>query len=459
LAKKKAKATKKKAKAAKKPSRPRKVAAKKPSRPRKAAAKKPSRPRRKLPQRSKKKVFTFTPEEQRQERPAQAPERRIAPWLCSRRSPTRDARVHVTLGPKLELDWTLQLGAPAAGAPVVADDGALYVGDREGGLHAIDVERGERRFQLHTDPILEASPAWPLVDQGLVPANRVPVSASPAILRWHLFFGDDEGIFYNVRRGDAQTLWRKAAPLTLASRSGGAYQAPFAVGDMVYTADADGNLYAAWTRSGKTVFSRFLRGRPAAPPALGLGGQRVLITTAPLYPSEPALLHALDATRGDRCWTAELPADPSPALATARNHALVGSVAGLTAFRLYDGARSWHRQLEHGVGGGLAVDAQRIYAPVGQSVQAFALDGGSPLWEVSTGDGKLAPLVPGAGLTVSGDVVWVPAERSLIALAAETGKVLARQRVPGKPVGELVVAADRLIVATDSGELRAYRPA
>ena len=418
----------------------------------------PSRPRRKLPQRTKR-------------APKQAPVRaspapqsepgegrpRIAPWLCARRSPTRDARAYLRLGPKLTADWSVDLGAGAAGAPVVSNDGVLYVGDREGTLHALDVESGEVRWTRRTDPIREVSPVWPLVEQGLVPAQRVPISATAAILRWHLFVGDDEGIFYGLRRGEAVAIWRKAAPLELSSRSGGAYQAPFAVGDMVYTADAEGNLYAAWTRSGKTAFSRFLRGRPAAPPALGQGGQLILITTRPLYPGEPARLHALSALSGDRRWTAPLLGQPGSALATARHHALVGTQAGLSAYRLDDGSRAWHQPLAAGVGGPLALDAQRIYTTSGGAVHAFALDGGAPLWTRPTGADGLAPLAIGAGLTLGGDVLWVPAERSLIALDPETGRVLARQRIPGVPVGEPVLAADRLLVATDTGALRAFR--
>ena len=90
-------------------------------------------------------------------------------------------------------------------------------------------------------------------------------------------------------------------------------------------------------------------------------------------------------------------------------------------------------------------------------MHAFALDGGAPLWTRPTGADGLAPLAIGAGLTLGGDVLWVPAERSLIALDPETGRVLARQRIPGVPVGEPVLAADRLLVATDTGALRAFR--
>src|SRR5204862_1015465 len=97
------------------------------------------------------------------------------------------------------------------------------------------------------------------------------VSSPPAVFEWHLLFGDDEGIFYCVRRGDFAVIWRKSAALSLAGRRGEAYRAPVCGGGTVYTVDADGNLYAASARNGTTLFSRFLRGRPQAAPVLGGG--------------------------------------------------------------------------------------------------------------------------------------------------------------------------------------------
>ena len=158
----------------------------------------------------------------------------------------------------------------------------------------------------------------------------------------------------------------------------------------------------------------------------------------------------MSALSGDRRWTAPLLGQPGSALATARHHALVGTQAGLSAYRLDDGSRAWHQPLAAGVGGPLARDAQRIYTTSGGAVPAC-------LWTRPTGADGLAPLAIGAGLTLGGDVLWVPAERSLIALDPETGRVLARQRIPGVPVGEPVLAADRLLVATDTGALRAFR--
>jgi len=405
--------------------------------------------------RAKKKVVVFSAAEQRGAVGDGDETPRFAAWPCAGRSPSRSAATRAGLAPPVAVDWSVALGAPAGAPPVVADDGALYVPDREGRLFTLDVEAGDVLAVQRTDPIREVSPVWPLVADGHVPADRVPVSCAPAISRRLLLFGDDEGIFYCLRRGEGTVIWRKASPLTLAGRAGAAYRPPLAMDDRVYTADAEGNLYAASARSGRTEFSRFLRGRPAAAPVLAMFFRRLLVTTRPLIPGEPPLLHCLDAERGDRAWKVELPGAPTRALAATRELVLVGTTRGLAAYGLVAGERRWDLPLEGGATGGLAVAGDRVFAPSGRDVVAVAVADGAELWRRPTGE-RTAELLPAGDLACGGDVVWAPARRSLLALSAERGTVLAKPRVPGAPVGGPVLAADRVLVATDTGEVRAF---
>ena len=414
-----------------------------------AAAKRPKKPRRQKPL-----LVVFDPVEQARERDRAPVGPRWFPWACQGRVAARSAAIRERLGPPLELLWEASLKAAPSAAPVAADDGAVYLGDRDGRLLVFELETGRPRPPLRTDPIREASPAWPLVAQRLVPPDRVPVSASPALHAWHLFFGDDEGIFYGVRRGENTVLWRKAAALSLAARQGGAYLAPLCAGELVVTLDQDGNLYAADGRSGRTAFALFLRGRPAAPPALAPWRDLVLAATRPLFPGESSRLHAV-ALDGERRWHQDLPFAPGPALLATQDLVLVGGEQGLLAFGTERGEPRWRAE-SPAVVGPAAIGPDRVLCPLLDGVGAWDLQG-TLLWRTPA-DKRGHPIpLPGAGLLLAGDVVWGACARGLFALDAGSGELLHRERLPGDPAGGAVAAGERLLVATSGRVLRAYR--
>ncbi len=405
--------------------------------------------------RKKKNVLLFIPkpEDQERRRPSLEARRRVLAWPCLGRTAGRAASSPFKLAPPLKTAWRKKLRAPAATAPVISEDGILYIADREGELRALDAETGEEHWKLRTDPILGASAAWPLVVQKLVPGDRVPVSSPPAVFEWHLLFGDDEGIFYCVRRGDAEVIWRKSAPLSLGARRGEAYRAPVCGGGSVFTVDGDGNLYAASARNGTTLFSRHLRGRPQAAPALG--GGLVLVTTKPLYSGEPNQLHAIDATNGERRWHTDLPGVPSRALAATHDLAWVGGEFGLSAYDLVRGERAI--RVETGpVTGPLALEGGRIFAPLEGAIAC--IEHGIVAWRRAAGVKELPELVPGAGIALAADVLWVATRSGLVGLAATTGEPLGKVQVSGNVVGGAVGAANRMYVATDTGSIVALEP-
>ena len=400
-------------------------------------------------------LVVFDPREQAREREQQAAGPRWFPWGCLGRVAGRSAALRERIAPPLQEVWSAQLPGVPTGCPVAADDGVVYLGDRDGRLGAFELESGQPRFSLHTDGVRESSPAWPLVAEGLVPRDRVPVSGPAALHAWHLFFGDDEGIFYGVRRGEAQVLWRKVAPLSLAARQKGAYLAPLCAGELVLTVDTDGNLYGADGRSGRTVFSLFLRGRPAAPPALAPWRDLALVAARPLFPGEKPRLHAVGLS-GERRWHADLPFAPGPALAATQDLVLVGGEGGLLAYAAEDGQLRWRSAGAEPCVGGLALGQERVFAPAPAGVVARELSSGATAWTSPPGTRGVTPL-PGAGLLLAGDVVWCPTARGLVALEAATGKVLGRERLPGDPVGAPVCAGGMLLVATSGRVLRAWR--
>lgn len=375
-------------------------------------------------------------------------------WPCEGRLPNRCASVARRVAPPLEVAWRVRLSGPSATAPVVSGDGVAYVADTDGRLHALDVLGGHPLFTSSTDAIRESSPVWPLVAQGLVPRDRVPVSSAPVVFEWHLLFGDDEGLFYCLRRGEAEVIWRKSAPLGMAARQGGAYRAPFVTGETLVTVDAEGNLYAGSARNGTTRFKRYLRGEPASAPALAY--PRVIVATTPIYKGEPSMLHALEVDTGERSWTRELPGPPCDALTTTRDVVVVGGAFGLRAFGLEDGAPAWNADLPP-VTGPLAHDGRTLTAPVeGGGLVAVDVATGARRW---TGSGRGgAPVLAGTGPTLAGDVVWTASEGGLVAWDLTSGKALGRVRVPDIVRRPVVAGDGHVIVATRRGEVICLRP-
>ncbi|MGE0713256.1 MAG: PQQ-binding-like beta-propeller repeat protein [Planctomycetota bacterium] len=402
-----------------------------------------------------KRTVLFVPEREEPRGQPFDPGPALPAWEQAGRYPSRAAMVQVRLDPPLRVLWSSTLDGPAGTEPVVSRDGVLYVADREGSLVSLDADSGERKDALRTDPIAEASPAWPLVAAGHVPRDRVPVSSPPVISGWLLLFGDDEGVFYCVRRGESTVLWRKASPLPLAARSGAAYPAPLASEGSVFVASACGHIYAADARSGRAYYRIFLRGAPTAPPALS--GGRLLVVTRPLFKGEAPRLHALHPESGERLWHRDLPAEAAPrGLALTRDLALVSGAAGVFATRLRRGEPAWTTPaaaLGGAPSGPLALERWRAFVARSGGVCALRCDDGEPCWSVDT---RLKTEV--TGLAVGGGVVWAAAGRTLLALDAESGKDLGRTTLPGAAVGSPVLAWGNLYLSLARGEVVALVP-
>ena len=335
----------------------------------------------------------------------------------------------------------------------MSQDGKVYVADREGVLYALDADSGVILAIHETDPIREASPIWPLVQAGHVPGARVPVSSPPVVSGGSLLFGDDEGVFYCLRRGEWSVQWRKAAPLELQARSGGAYQPALASRGVVYVACADGHAYAVEARSGRSLFRIYLRGEPTAPPALG--GGKLLVATRPVFKGESPRLHALGMQAGDRLWHVDLPGS-ARALLTTREEAIVATEAGLSSIDLRRGGVRWEVSSED-LGGAptcLSADRERVYVGWDEGLAAVDLkDGGAILW---TGRTNLASVV--TGLACGDEGVWLAAGRTLLAFDGLDGRTLGRASVGSACVGGPVLGWANLYVSTRGGDVVALAP-
>lgn len=382
---------------------------------------------------------------------AAEPEVRYAPWPCAHANARRTGATSLAYAPPVALAWEAKLPGDPRTAPVVADDGSLYAADSEGNLLAFDATTGRELWRFHTDPVAPTSPARPLVDEGVVPGNRVPVASPPCVLEWRLFFGDDEGVLYSLRRGDATVNFRRAANLSLAARSQAAFAAPVAAGGIVYAADSDGTLHAVSTE-GPELWSRVLRGRVSVPPALA--PRHVLVATHPLFPNEPAELHALEVGTGERLWHSSLPGLPR-ALVALDDAALVLAGDQLLKIELATGKTLLQRSLDvkESVASSLATDGGHVFA---------TLDGGLVALDVRTLEERWRarlkrPIEPVGAPAVSREHVWQAARDGLVAVDKASGREVARVRTRGVPATGVVLAAGKVFVATEPKRILAFR--
>lgn len=117
-------------------------------------------------------------------------------------------------------DWQTPLKAPLYASPVVAD-GAVYVGDNAGRMHAVDLASGTPRWTFaHADYAIEA-PAC--VYRGLV------------------IFGAWDGYLYACRQDTGELAWKSWGPKSSDGKGARYYApadcAPLGIGDSIFVCD------------------------------------------------------------------------------------------------------------------------------------------------------------------------------------------------------------------------------
>jgi outer membrane protein assembly factor BamB len=180
--------------------------------------------------------------------------------------------------------WRQNLGAPAAGAPTVAD-GVVYVVGRDSTAWAIDAKDGKVKWQLAGTP----SP------QGMIGSAAPAVSA-----RSVLFPFGSASVTAALKTGGLQ-LWTANI---VGQRLGRGYTGvtditgdPVVDGDITYIGNQSGRISALETASGAEKWSA----REAAYGAvLPVGGAVFLI-------SDEAKLVRLDASTGQAIWSVDMP--------------------------------------------------------------------------------------------------------------------------------------------------------
>lgn len=297
-------------------------------------------------------------------------------------------------------------------APVVAD-GTAYVGDYDGGVHALDLENGEPvwRTQVHdgvwtlavtTDTVFAGSDRLYALDRSdgtrrrnwhawdwlhLSPRGHV---RGPVLTRAGPLVVDVEHeavMLFDPARGEV--AWR--------TDLAGADQAPAVADGSVYVA-AGTDLVALSLGDGSTEWTASVEKGDLVTPTVADGS----VFTGNFFGTR-----AFDSVSGDERW--HVTADPGPngGVAYAGGRVFAGdSHRGVYALDATDGTERWNASLPGSVRRAPAVVAggEMVYATTKDNVVA-GIDGttGRVAWTYDNGDTIRSPPTPAGGRVVFGD--------------------------------------------------------
>ena len=160
-------------------------------------------------------------------------------------------------GPRGTVKWVFPTGGAVHSSPAVVD-GTVYVGSRDGRLHALDAATGAPRWEYRTG-------SW--------------VESSPAVVDGTVYFGSQDGMLRALDAATGALRWEFDADF-------GVDSAPAVAGGIVYFG-ADRGLFAVAAASGELRWSLELPFRAGSP----------VVTNGIVYVGS---VQAFDARRGWR---------------------------------------------------------------------------------------------------------------------------------------------------------------
>jgi outer membrane protein assembly factor BamB len=348
--------------------------------------------------------------------------------------------LHVGAGrvrPPFHLDWVTG-GTSLIEFPPAIGFHYLYYASLNGNLIAVSSRNGRRLWTLHVKRCEAAGPALNRLGRGSVFEtflNHVPCGRGTA---------KGEGEILAVAAGPGHALrWRKTLGVTETS--------PVIVGNRIYVADYNGNVYALRATTGETVWH--FRAGGAVKGAIAYNRGRVF------FGAYDGRLYALRAGDGKLIWRAQSNRDwfgghgqfySTPSVAYSRVY--LGSTDGhVYSFGEQSGKRRWSYRTGGFVYGSPAIWRRRVL--VGSYDHYFyALDAatGALLWKFHA-NGPIS----GSGTVVDGIVYFATLKRRTYGLDARTGKQV--WTFPDGAFTPVVTDGKRLYVV-GWGKLYAFSP-
>jgi eukaryotic-like serine/threonine-protein kinase len=307
------------------------------------------------------------------------------------------------------------------GAPTI-DGQTVYVADREGALHAVDLATGKERWTYHSDDGFETS---------------------PLVMNGRVYIGDLSGIFHAVSAADGKKIWIFDAQNTIHS------SANAIDGNIVF--GTDGADIFCLSPQGKQIWQAKAGDRVNGAPAVA--GGLVFVSGC------DAQLRALSVGAGEEKFATDIGALAPGSPAVLDDRIIIGTDQGRVVCMPRDGGKSiWEFDDigEHAMvyGSPAVADGIVIVGARDRNVHALDIATGKPLWNFPTrGDVDASPLIS------SGRVYVASRDKHLYVLDLKTGAQLwsfnAARPISASPA----IGSGVLVIADTAGTVRCLEPA
>ncbi len=328
------------------------------------------------------------------------------------------------LTPPLTPVWEHDItGGIGTGSPLVVDS-FVIIGNLRGELYGINLFTGERKGWVNLGDAIEGAPVTDgnVVFAGVINSGETLIAydlhegkvrwrrsygeIQVSLLLWEnkLFFGTTAGRFYCVDRNKGDMVWEFQIPNNI-HRKGIRSSAALASGLVLFGAD-DGMVYSLDVETGKKQWSFSLNAPIVAP--ISINGDRVFCGTL------EGRFAVLSLSDGVLLWETDEGAALYASPGYTENEVLLTTTSGYVLSR--------------------------------------GMNNGSVLWRKQLGS------VINTSPVVSGQVAFVGTlDKHLYALNTRTGEIVWQGDLPGRMKTTPALARGRLIVATDSKEVIAWK--
>lgn len=305
-------------------------------------------------------------------------------------------------------DWSVTMPGVVERTPVSDGAGHVFLTDRSGAVHALDLRTGEVRWTIETGDLSG------LLTRPLLHGNRVVV-------------GSVDGTLRAFEASTGKTIWsRDQVPME---------SNPILVDGRVLIFTTDGKAHGVHPDTGEIAWSRELPAPAIHSPAALADGAAVALRDGQVV--------RLRATSGQTVWLVRVANAGLTAPVAAPGSVVVGAEEGsLTALALDDGRRLWRRDELGEITLAPAVHEGSVIVADSTSLHAFSLAKGEPrgTWK---GDAMWSTTP-----VVSGDLLLI-GNRSGIVTVFEASTLQPRYRIRGqKTASAPVLALGRDVVAS-----------
>lgn len=333
----------------------------------------------------------------------------------------RNALLRGAPRPPYELAWQEAVNSGLGPAGVLCAGNLICISGLNGWIYFLDAETGAEAGHIGLRGSIYGAPAGTdsllIVPHSTFPATLTCIDLRARKVRWTkavgqiesslLLEGNDifattlDGGLWRISPGDSATRWSASLPKAI-------YSSPASDGERVFTGCDDGSIYAFRADSGREAWKQPTGAAVMASPVVSGGSVYVGSTNGKFL--------ALDTRDGSIRWSIDL-GSPVYATAAVRDGALFVGTTGRTLF---------------------ALDALS----------------GAIRWRAATGSVIRAPAV------VTEDYVFaVSLDKTIRCLDRRSGREIWSQLLESSPAAAPVITDTRIIVATESGDIFAFKSA